>query len=142
VSARAVCYRSKDVAQIAALSRSLGPLRGELDLESFLPLSDAAFLVLLALGAPTGSEPDILETMEESARARGIAPGILMNALDRLVRLGLLSESDADGNDRYRLTKLGDAVLFAESGRRRRRFDPPPMPRLMVMPGSKRLALG
>jgi DNA-binding MarR family transcriptional regulator len=128
------CYRKNDAALITERWRSMALPFGETELESFLPLSDAAYLVLLALARD--SDRAFLEVVEESAGARALKAGALVAALDRLVQLGLLAETPDSDGERLRITELGEAVLAAESGRRRRRFDPPAMPKLKIA-GSK-----
>jgi hypothetical protein len=130
------CYRKNDAALITERWRSMALSRGETELESFLPLSDAAYLVLFALARD--SDRAFLEVLEASVGTHGLASGALVAALDRLVQLGLLAEMQESNGERHRVTALGEAVLSAESGRRRRRFDPPAMPKLKLMSGSRR----
>ena len=102
--------------------------RGELELESFLPLSDAAYVVLSALSEPRDSARGFLGTIEENVDACALAPGALIAAVDRLVQLRLVRlvvEAEGTEGERYRVTRLGDAVLWAESGRRCRCSDTP-----------------
>lgn len=116
-------YRRQDVALIAERSRSLGGERGTAELGRFLPLNDDAYAALAAL-APT----------EEEASAQG-ATGA---ALEALVELGLLECTAGPGGPTYRVTGLGEAVLFVESGRRQRSFDAPSMPTLEMLVRSRR----
>lgn len=132
-------YRKRDVALIAERSRSMGLARGESELESFLPLSDAAYLVLLAV-APRASDRGFVEALERTAGGRALPEGALLETLDRLVRLGLLEGVAGSQGERYRVSALGDAVLAAESGRRRRKFDPPVMPKLELLSRRRSLA--
>jgi len=131
------CYRRNDAALITQRWRSMALPWGETELETFLPLSDAAYLVLFAL-ASRDSDRGLLEAIEESASTRALASGALVAALDRLVKLGLLAETAESNGECHRVTELGEAVLNAESGRRRRRFDLPAMPKLKLVAGSKR----
>jgi DNA-binding MarR family transcriptional regulator len=130
------CYRRNDAALITERWRSMALSRGETELESFLPLSDAAYLVLFALARD--SDRAFLEVIEESASTRALKSGSLVAALDRLVQLGLLAEMAESDGERHRVTTLGEAVLSAEAGRRRRRFDPPAMPKLKLVAGGRR----
>jgi DNA-binding MarR family transcriptional regulator len=129
------CYRKNDAAVITERWRSMGLSRGETELESFLPLSDAAYLVLVALACD--SDRAFLEVIEESAGSRALKKGALISALNRLVQLGLLAETAESNGERHRVTALGEAVLTAEAGRRRRGFDPPAMPKLSEWPKLK-----
>ena len=130
------CYRRIDAALITERWRSMALPRRESELENFLPLSDAAYLVLFALSCD--SDRAFLEVIEESAGAQALKRGALVAALERLVQLGLLAETAGSDGERHRVTELGQAVLGAESGRRRRRFDPPAMPKLRLIAGSGR----
>jgi DNA-binding PadR family transcriptional regulator len=95
--------------------------------QTLLPLSPATLHVLLAL---TGGELHGYGIMLEVARQSGgsykIGPGTLYDNLKKLLRLSLVEEAPADQSEvdpdaeprrRYRLTKLGSAVLAAETDR-------------------------
>jgi hypothetical protein len=124
------CYRRNDVALIAQRSMSMG-VAPQSELEAFLPLNDAAYLVLLALAR--NSDRGFFAILEATVNTIRLGPGDLTTALDRLVDLGLVAQTDGSDGERHRVTGLGDAVLIAEAGRRRRRFDPPAMPKLKLM---------
>jgi hypothetical protein len=115
-------YRRQDVDLIARRSRAMGLALEESDLGRILPLSDAAYLVLLSLGGTRLAERGLAEALGDSRKVLRLTPGTLAAELTRLIEQGLLE--DVDGNERkqYRVTELGDAVLFVEAGRRRRRY--------------------
>ena len=121
-----VRYRRKDIALIMERSRSAAsPVRPE----SFLPLSDSAYRILLALAGPPLSDQALTEALEETSYMGIHRPGALRTALSRMAEQGLVQEMepgdlDADTGERpYRVTDLGYAVLLADSGRRRRGRD-------------------
>jgi hypothetical protein len=124
------CYRRNDVALIAKRSMSIG-VAPQSELEGFLPLSDAPYLVLVAL--VRNADRAFFATLEATVSTIRIGPGDLVAALDRLIELGLVAETEASGGESHRITELGDAVLIAEAGRRQRRFDPPTMPKLRLL---------
>jgi|SRR5882724_8963256 len=96
------------------------------DAEALLPLSPAAFYILLAL---TGGERHGYGIMQETAlKSDGkvnLGPGTLYRSLKRLLMDGLIEESDErpvpelDDERRhyYRLTPLGLQVARAEAQR-------------------------
>jgi DNA-binding PadR family transcriptional regulator len=96
------------------------------DPASFLPLRPVEFHVLLALA---DEERHGYAIMQETARrtdgAIVLDPGTLYRALQRMVKSGLVSESDRrpdpDRDDErrryYRLTGLGRRVAVAETER-------------------------
>jgi hypothetical protein len=124
------CYRRNDVALIAKRARSIGAAPRS-ELEEFLPLSDAPYLVLVAL--VRNADRAFFATLEATVSSIRIGPGDLVAALDRLIELGLVAETEGSRGDSHRITELGDAVLIAEAGRRQRRFDPPAMPTLELL---------
>ena len=124
------CYRRNDVALIAQRARSMGRAP-QSELEAFLPLGDAPYLVLVAL--VRNADRAFFATLEATVSSIRLGPGDLVAALDRLIELGLVAESEDSGGESHRVTELGDAVLIAEVGRRQRRFDPPTMPKLRLM---------
>jgi hypothetical protein len=126
-------YRSKDLALINDLYRSMGMASEEASLERFLPLSDTAYVVLLALATPGTSDREFLAALERSVRDRAPTRGTLLAQLDRLVELGLVAAETGTGEQRHRVTGLGTVVLSVESGRRSRRFDVPTMPTLRTL---------
>ncbi len=113
-------YRRTDVALILERARSTEGARDRWRPESLLPLTDAAYLVLLILGTPRLADHGSLDALEDAARARGIVPGTLESTLDRLIEQELVAPEGAPEQGRYRVTELGSAVLFAEAGRRQR----------------------
>jgi DNA-binding PadR family transcriptional regulator len=123
-----VRYRRKDIALIMERSRNVeGPSRDSLP-ESFLPLSDTAYSVLLALAGPPLSDRELVEALEGNPHTGWLVPGSLRTMLARLVDQGLVQEptelADGSPSERpYRVTELGYAVLLADSGRRRRGRD-------------------
>jgi hypothetical protein len=129
------CYRRKDLELITGLYRSMGMEAAETELERFLPLSDAAYVVLLALEAQRVSHREFLSALEDSVRTRAPSQGELLAELDRLVAVGLVAveEGSDESDERYRVTGLGEAVRAVESGRRSRRFDVPTMPTLRAL---------
>jgi DNA-binding MarR family transcriptional regulator len=124
------CYRRNDVALIAKRLMSMGRAP-QSELEAYLPLNDAAYLALLALARK--SDRGFFAIFEATLSAIRLTPGELATALDRLVELGLVAQTDGSDGERHAVTELGDAVLIAEAGRRRRRFDPPAMPTLQLL---------
>ena len=120
-----VRYRRKDIALIMERSRSAAsPARPE----SFLPLSDSAYRILLALAGPPLSDQALTEALEETSYMGIHRPGALRTTLGRMAEQGLVQEAesgdpDAPGERPYRVTDLGYAVLLADSGRRRRGRD-------------------
>ena len=125
-------YRSRDMAAIAQRARAMGN-PGAVSLERLLPLGDAAYVVLLALSAPDAAERDVVEGLAAEERAWRVEPGMLAAAVHDLLGHGLLEMSREEQGERYRVTPLGEVVLHAESGRRRRRYDLPVMPKLEAL---------
>ena len=122
-----VRYRRKDIALIMERSRSIDSQSRSSSAESFLPLSDAAYGVLLALAGPALTDQGLLDALNEAAHIGRLLPGTLRSALTRLAEHGLVQErtESVGGSESgsYRVTELGYAVLLAESGRRRRGRD-------------------
>ena len=98
------------------------------DPESFLPLPQAQFHVLVALTAGERHGYAIMQEVEESSNGLvRMGPATLYGTLKRLVDDGLAEEASnrADRNDRdddqrrryYRLTGLGQRVCAAETDR-------------------------
>ena len=96
------------------------------DPENFLPLTPAVFHILLALSDSEKHGYAIMRLVEETTQGRMIlGPGTLYGAIKRLLKGGLITESDIrpdpvidDSRRRYyQLTNLGRAVLTAESER-------------------------
>ncbi|MGD8753240.1 MAG: PadR family transcriptional regulator [Anaerolineales bacterium] len=96
------------------------------DPENFLPLTPAVFHILLALSDSEKHGYAIMRVVEETTQGRMIlGPGTLYGAVKRLLKGGLIVESDnrpdpaIDDSRRryYQLTDLGRAVLTAESER-------------------------
>jgi len=93
------------------------------DPQQHLPLSPATLHVLLALAS---GDLHGYAIMQEVARHSGgqykIGPGTLYDNLKKLLAAGLVEELPESGDDTrgrrtYRLTRLGSAVLAAETDR-------------------------
>ncbi len=102
---------------MGADARNAGP-------ESFLPLTEVEFEILLALAGGPLHGYGIMKGVERRTGGRTVIhPGTLYRALDRLSDAGLLEETvqvsgDARADDRrrtYRLTPLGRRVARAEA---------------------------
>jgi DNA-binding PadR family transcriptional regulator len=108
---------------MAKQTRSIAPDR---PVESLLPLTPAVFHILLALA---DGEAHGYAMMQEVGRRSGgtvkLGPGTLYGAIGRLLADDIIEESeerpDPDMDDTrrryYRLTKLGERVLAAETDR-------------------------
>jgi DNA-binding PadR family transcriptional regulator len=92
----------------------------------YLPLTPAAFQILLALAEDEKHGYAIMQDVEEYSGGRiKIGPGTLYGSLKRMLATGLVEESDErpdpemDDQRRryYRLTGLGRRVLAAEARR-------------------------
>src|ERR1700761_4145234 len=88
-----------------------------------LPLSPATLHVLLALtGGDLHGYGIMLEIARQSGGAYKMGPGTLYDNIKKLMKLGLVEESQAANEDEdvrreYRLTSLGSGVLAAETER-------------------------
>lgn len=96
------------------------------DPEELLPLSPAAFHVLLALAEGERHGYAIIKDVESRTEGRvRMGPGTLYGAIKRMLDEGLIEESDErpdaalDDERRryYRLTGFGRRVAAAEAGR-------------------------
>ena len=93
------------------------------DFTDYLPLSPATLHVLLALtSGDLHGYGILLEVARQSGGAYKMGPGTLYDNIKKLLKLGLVEESQAaseDGTERreYRLTVLGGGVLAAETER-------------------------
>ena len=88
--------------------------------EELLPLSPATLHVLLALASEDLHGYGImLEVARQSGGIYKIGPGTLYDNLKKLLKLSLVEESAAVGEERrqYHLTDFGRAVLSAETQR-------------------------
>ncbi len=94
--------------------------------EDLIPLTPRVFHILLALVDVEQHGYRIMKEVEERSEGKvRIGPGTLYEAIQRLVKNGLIEESsdrpDAKMDDQrrryYRLTQLGRGVLAAESDR-------------------------
>jgi DNA-binding PadR family transcriptional regulator len=94
--------------------------------EDLLPLSPAIFHILLALADGDRHGYGIMREVESRTEGRvSLGPGTLYGAIKRLLRQGIIEETDerADPalNDErrryYRLTEFGQRVLRAEAER-------------------------
>jgi DNA-binding PadR family transcriptional regulator len=98
-------------------------MRREPEPESFLPLTAAAYHVLLALGDHALHGYAMMQALEEKTGGRDqLLPGSLYATVSRMVADGLLEQAEApagaDGRRRYyRVTRLGRSVAVAESAR-------------------------
>ena len=96
--------------------------------EALLPLSPAAFHILLAL---VGKERHGYGIMQETAQSSEgkikLGPGTLYRSIQRMLELGLIVETrnrpapaiDDERRRYYRIAPLGKAVAEAEAGRLR-----------------------
>lgn len=94
------------------------------DPASFLPLTEVAFEILLALADGERHGYDVMLEIERRTGGRvSLNPGTLYRALDRLVTQGLLDTEvqrpAGAGESRrvFRLSRLGAAVAAAEAAR-------------------------
>jgi DNA-binding PadR family transcriptional regulator len=94
--------------------------------QEYLPLTPAAFQILLALAEEEKHGYAIMQDVEDYSDGRlKIGPGTLYGSLKRMLASGLVEESDErpdpemDDQRRryYRLTLLGRRVLAAEARR-------------------------
>lgn len=94
----------------------------------FIPLKQAAYRILLALGDGELHGYGIMQSLEEKTEGReSILPGTLYASLARLATDGLVSELDPPEGEEsggpkrryYRRTDLGRDVVRAESERLR-----------------------
>ena len=91
------------------------------DFERFLPLSPAAFHILLSLAGEDRHGYGIMQDIARQSNGRyKLGPGTLYDNLQRLMNDGLVEETEnsstgAESRRRYyRLTKLGRGVLSTE----------------------------
>ena len=105
------------------------PRRSERDAERFLPLSPPMFHVLVALAGHDLHGWAIMKEVSEATEGRiHLSPGTLYGLIKRLLRDGLIAESDErppshwdDSRRRYyALTGLGRRVARAEADRMER----------------------
>jgi len=91
--------------------------------ESFLPLSNVVFHILLALADDARHGYGIMSEVEQRTEGKvHLAPGTLYGAIKRLLKQGLIEElgerPDPELDDErrryYRLTEFGQKVLQAE----------------------------
>jgi DNA-binding PadR family transcriptional regulator len=93
------------------------------DPTDYLPLSPATLHVLLALtGGDLHGYGILLEVSRQSGGVYKMGPGTLYDNIKKLMKLGLVEESQAASVDddvrrEYRLTTLGGGVLAAETER-------------------------
>lgn len=85
---------------------------------SLAPLSPAVLAILLSLAE---GEKHGYRIMKDARRPKGgslrLGPGTMYGSLDRMMRSGLVGESDLPGGKRrryYRLTPAGQSALHAE----------------------------
>lgn len=91
---------------------------------SFLPLTEVAFEILLALAEGERHGYDVMLEIERRTGGRvSLNPGTLYRALDRLLAQGLLSveiqrpSGSEEGRRVFALSRLGAAVAAAEAAR-------------------------
>ena len=93
------------------------------EINALLPLSNAAFHILLSLaGEPRHGYGIIQEIRRQSEGQYSIGPGTLYDNLQKLMEGGAVREVVARGKDarrRYELTELGQRVLAADTERLR-----------------------
>lgn len=113
-------------------SREVDPVSQHETVEAFLPLKPLVFLVLLALSGEQRHGYGIKkEVARRSEGAIDLEPGTLYRMMARLLRQGLVAESqrrpapDADDERRryYQITRLGRRALAAEAARLGRLVD-------------------
>lgn len=102
------------------------------DARDFLPLTDVAFQILLALAdGPAHGYAVLVEVERRTQGLVRLRPGTLYRAINRMTETGLLAETeerpapelDDERRRYYRLTDLGRRVAVAEAGRRTRELD-------------------
>ena len=98
----------------------------EIDPEDYLPLTPAVFHVLLALADGERHGYAIMQEVAETTDGRiNMGPGTLYGTIKRLLKSGLIEESDRrpdakEDDERrryYRLTGVGQRVAEAEARR-------------------------
>ena len=94
------------------------------NVDKFLPLSNAALHILLALGAEDRHGYGIMREVKRQSEGRyGLGPGTLYDNLQKLLEKGLVEESSHKAEDDdprrryYKLTRVGRSVLMAEVAR-------------------------
>ncbi len=96
------------------------------DARGFLPLTPVVFEILLALAEEERHGYGVMQEVERrTAGAVRLRPGTLYRAVNRMLELGFLAETEerpapAEDDERrryYRLTALGRRVAQAEAGR-------------------------
>jgi len=89
------------------------------DPNRFLPLAPAVLHTLLALAAEDLHGYGIMQEVQRQSEGRyRLGPGTLYDNLARLMRDGLVAETEQEGRRKYyRLTPAGRRVLAAEVGR-------------------------
>ena len=93
------------------------------DPEALLPLSPAAFHILLALVEKERHGYGIMQEVSRQSEGRyKLGPGTLYDNLQRLVKQNLLEETSSPRDDQsrrryYRLSSLGQRVLSTEIAR-------------------------
>lgn len=95
------------------------------DPHTFLPLTPAAFHILLALAAGDKHGYAIMQEVEAISEGQvKMGPGTLYGTIKRLLNAGLMIETDErpddDDDERrryYRLTDMGQRVVKAEARR-------------------------
>jgi DNA-binding PadR family transcriptional regulator len=101
-----------------------------LDPLDFLPLKDLVFRILVMLADGERHGWDLVQSLDDSARATRLLPGHLYRTLDRMLEDGLIEERDQSSTVRkapgargaapsrfFRLTPLGRDVARAETRR-------------------------
>jgi DNA-binding PadR family transcriptional regulator len=97
------------------------------DARDYIPLTDVAFQIMLALAhGPAHGYAVMIEVERRAGQGLRLRPGTLYRAINRLSESGLLEESeerpapelDDERRRYYRLTELGRSVAAAEARRR------------------------
>lgn len=89
-----------------------------MDVQRFLPLSEASYYVLLALDAPAHGYAVMQQVETASGGQVRIGPGTLYGAFATLEKQGLIEKAGEEERRKYyRMTALGRAVVAAQLGR-------------------------
>ena len=91
----------------------------KIDVNRFLPMAPATLHILLALAEEDRHGYGIMQEVQRQTEGRyRLGPGTLYDNLARLVREGLVAETEQDARRKYyRLTATGRRVLSAEVAR-------------------------
>lgn len=101
-------------------------MTGRPEVDDLLPLTSTVFHVLVALAREPRHGYAIAQDVESLTDGRiSMGPGTLYGSLQRMTESGLIAEAENPGEDGrhaerrryYRITRLGEAALRAESER-------------------------